>query len=135
MNINKKSFSLSLKVKLHNEPDTVPEFSVSLNGEPLPVHDNVVIGQAKFGTNTISINFSNKASHHATLAVEIEKFTVEDVDITHNIKSDNVYIVNSGSRERTYGYLHQNGTLTFDFSCPIFYYLRNKSLISDESNS
>lgn len=130
MNINKKKFSLSLKFKLHNEPDTVPEFSVWLNGEQLPVHESAVIGQAKFGENTIVINFSNKASHHATLAVEIEKFMIEDVDVTHNIKSDNVYIVDSGDREYTHGYMHRNGTLTFEFLCPIFYYLRNKSLLS-----
>lgn len=131
MTINKKEFSISLKFKLHHDHGTAPEFFAVLNGTPLQVDGNIASGRAIFGSNIISVNFTNKVMHHATLALEIEKFVVEDIDLTHNIKSENVYITTAGVQEHTHGYMHKNGVLTFEFLCPAFYHLRNKSLLTE----
>lgn len=130
-NNTKKYFTL-LKFKLHNEGDIVPEFSVYLNGIPLRIDSNTASGHTGIGPNTLTIAFTNKQHYHHHLALELEALTVDDIDLTHDIKSNGKYITDDGDQETTYGYMHKNGTLTFEFLCPVFYYLRNKNLIKNQ---
>jgi len=127
-----KKYSTLLKFKLHSEDEVIPEFFVSLNGVPLNVDFDTAQGYAQFGPNKITISFTNKQHFHHHLALEIASLTIDGIDLTHDIKANGVYITDSGVTETTYGFMHKNGSITFDFLCPVFYYLRNKALVKDQ---
>lgn len=110
----------------------MPEFSVYLNGVPLSIDNNTTSGHADLGLATLTIAFTNKQHYHHQLALELDSLTVDGIDLTHDIKSGGVYITDDGNQETTYGYMHKNGILTFEFLNPVFYYLRNKNLIKNQ---
>lgn len=149
MRLNQKRFLTSLQIKLHQLPAKTPDFTVTFNGNvqtAQEVNDSVAtfVMYSDFGKNQLVVQFLNKdindtmVDHNGNivsdLAVEIKSMTVSDVDITHQIKKKSCYIsVDNNTAQHTHGYLHKNGCLTFDFECPIFYFLRNCNLLVDHA--
>jgi len=148
MKSNQKKFLTSLQLKLHQLPTKTPEFTVTFNGDvqtAQEVIDSVATFSmySEFGENQLVIQFLNKDINDtlvdqdgniiSDLALEIKSMSVSGIDITHQIKKKSCYItVNDNTVQHThYGYLHRNGHLTFDFQCPIFYFLRNCNLLVD----
>jgi hypothetical protein len=147
MKLNQKKFLTSLQLKLHQLPTKTPEFTVTFNGNvqtAQEVIDSVAtfVMYSDFGENQLVIQFLNKDLNDTMvdqdgniigdLAVEIKSMTISDVDITHQVKKKSCYIFDNNTAQHThYGYMHRNGHLTFDFQCPIFYFLRNCNLLVD----
>jgi len=149
MRLNQKKFLTSLQIKLHKLSDKSPEFVVTLNGDTQVAVEQsnditTFVMYSLFGNNQLVINFLNKdcndtvvdANGNITndLAVEFKTITIENVDITHEIKNISCYVPYGETQpQSTYGYMHKNGQLTVDYQCPIFYFLRNCNLLVDNA--
>lgn len=130
-----KKFTACLDIKTISLPNKIPLYVIKNNGK--------VCGDrfdAEFGDNRLEIEFLNKMPNDshvdengniiADLTVEIQGLTVDGVDLTMQFKNNCVYVINDGSIEKTYGFLHKNGKVTFEFVCPPFLFLRNLALVT-----
>ena len=125
-------------------PHKSPDYQVMLNDVVQTVCStqdslHVFNMSALFGDNQLTIDFLNKqpndtlldSNHQIThdLAVELINFQVDTIDATSNIMQHLVYITHDQENASTHGYMHKNGRITYNFQCPIFYFLRNIALV------
>jgi hypothetical protein len=141
-----KSFSSFLKVKTHSLPSKDPKFTVTVNGNDMPLtwpssNECQVDFASTLGTNTIAIKLLNKDPHDAVvedgkiihnLALEILSLTVDGITLDHQIKQNSRWA--DIDHPNTYGYITSNSTLIFEFICPVFLYLRNQALITSSDD-
>ena len=139
-----KKFSVLLSIKTQVLPHKTPNFVVNLNEvrqQSTDIQDNVTIFDmlAHYGDNRLTVDFLNK-DHTDTvvdldgkiirdLNVELVGLQVDNIEITNLAKQQVRYLAQDGQYENTYGFMHKNGRLTFEFQCPIFYFLRNVALV------
>lgn len=126
---NTKKFSILFKIKEHCLPNKNPKYRLWLDGTLTDF-----ITECSFGPHQISIELLNKEPNDTIigpdgtvlqdLALELLELVVDGIDISHHVKHHAIYSTADGF-EKTYGYMHKNGIITFDFTCPVFYYLRN----------
>jgi hypothetical protein len=131
-----KKFTACLNIKTSSLPDKDPLYIIKNNGRVC--NDQF---DADFGDNQLEIEFLNKMPTDsqvdengniiADLNVEVQGLIVDGVDLTVQFKNNCVYVINDGGIEKTYGFLHKNGKVTFEFVCPPFLYLRNLALVTD----
>jgi len=142
--LNQKKFSSFLQIKTHCLPEKDPDFTVIVNGTSIP--RTWLAGDIyqfdfllDFGPNTIAITLSNKDINDTLvtndvithdLAISILSLITGDIDLSHEIKA-NSYWKNS-DLSNTYGFIGHNGTLIFEFICPVFLYLRNQNLVKND---
>lgn len=144
---NPKKFSASLQLKLQKFKDKSPTFQVKVNQQAVPgtVDQNTVSFDflLDLGVNSISVELFNKHEFDTLvqdekivedLAVVVDCFCVDEVDLTHQFKECGVLHTNKGTQEKVYGYIYCNGRLMFDMTCPPFYFIRNYNLIKDSTN-
>ena len=143
---------LELMLKLHSLPDKKPEFLIYINNKEIKnftfiseyADDDLNLCVVKqelnnIGNHNFKIQFLNKLDTDllvdksrdifVDLAIEIYSVKIDDVDITHEARSTGIYQNINSLNDETFGYMHTNGTLTFNFITPIFLYKRNISLI------
>ena len=148
MNTNQKKFLVHLHVKQHCLTNKRPKFLVKLNNIIQLDHELKNNNElfftlyANFGGNNLSIEFLNKNSNDTVinndhsikedLALEIIELDIGNINFTDIIKQHNIYRCEDGAIEQTYGYMHKNGIINFNFDCPPFYALRNLTLINHQ---
>ena len=144
MTTNKEKFLISLNLKLHKTQTKVPKFVVIHNNSELEIGDTTNINFfGTLGENTVSIKFFNKNSKDTKidstgniiedLAIEIQEFVVDGIQLTHEFKNYAVYYSeNQTETFNTYGFMHTNGTLQFNFQCPGFYFKRNINILTQQ---
>lgn len=143
---------LELMLKLHSLPDKKPEFLIYINNKEIKnftfiseyADDDLNLCVVKqelnnIGNHNFKIQFLNKLNTDllvdksrdifVDLAIEIYSVKIDDVDITHEARSTGIYQNINSLNEETFGYMHTNGTFTFNFITPIFLYKRNINLI------
>jgi hypothetical protein len=143
---------LELMLKLHSLPDKKPEFLIYINNKEIKnftfiseyADDDLNLCVVKqelnnIGNHNFKIQFLNKLDTDllvdksrdifVDLAIEIYSVKIDDVDITHEARSTGIYQNINSLNEETFGYMHTNGTFTFNFITPIFLYKRNINLI------
>jgi len=148
MNSNPKKFSACLWLKIQQLPNKRPDFLVMLNNtkqSATTANDDMMMFEltADFGDNVLTVDLCNKDSMDTwvndqgqithDLAVQMQKLTVDNLDITDQIKQHMTYLTCDSELANTYGYMHKNGRLTMQFQCPVFYYLRNSALVEQTS--
>lgn len=136
--MNTKNYQIEISIKLHSSKGKTPEGYMQLNEQTVDLSESIR-AWAKFGHNQLSITLLNKSANDTVvddnhqliedLAVEVTAVLVEKIDIT-DIFKEQCRLVCGTEQEQTYGYIHKNGVLKFDFVCPIFYYVRNVDILS-----
>ena len=142
---------LELILKLHDLPDKKPEFLIYINNKEIKnftfiseyADDDLNLCVVKqelnnIGNHNFKIQFLNKLNTDllvdksrdifVDLAIEIYSVKIDDVDITQEARSTGIYQNINSSNDETFGYMHTNGTFTFNFITPIFLYKRNINL-------
>jgi hypothetical protein len=140
----RKKFEGSLKLRLLRTSKKTPKFQIRINDEnvevPEPNEDIVVIPCIfPLGDNIIDVEFINKEPADTVvaddkivedLAIQIEEFFVDGIDMSHNFKVASRYT--DSPMHNSYGFMYKNGVLSFQFICPVFLYIRNLALVKDE---
>lgn len=140
-----KTFVAHLHIKQHCLQNKKPNFVVAVNGI---VQNNTEITNIdliifkmllNFGPNTVSISLLNKDLNDTIidangkiiqdLAIQIDKFEVDDFNLSSYTKNSALYTTDDGGVEKTYGFMHKNGQLTINIICPTFYSVRNAAVI------
>jgi hypothetical protein len=139
-----KKFLVLLHIKTISLADKKPMFTVTLNNKiqlsNKVVSDTVVYEMfTHIGNSQLRIQLLNKDNSDTKvdinnnvvedLAIQVVKFEVEGIDQIPHYYDHVVYNTNNGTSEKTYGFMHTNGELIFDFVCPTFYNMRNTRLI------
>lgn len=131
--MTQKKFSTSVNIEQKSLPDKQPLFDIRHNGK---------ICQSRFdaelGINRLEITLKNKNPNDtkvdldgkilADLALQITGLVSDGHDLTSHFQTHCVYVTEGGVIEKTYGFLHKNGTVSFEWTCPPFLYLRNLAL-------
>jgi len=122
--------------------DKTPEFCVRLNQIELTNENNQFNGSPTFGTNTLEVIFLNKGESDTKidsngkiiedLSVIVDSLVIDDIDVSSDCRRYGIYTTQDNTIEQTYGFLHKNGVFYYNFTTPIFYYLRNKNLIKNQ---
>lgn len=146
LDIYQKSM-ISLVLSQQKTPDKDPDILVRLDQRPEPLTSSHGTElrfdmSASVGQHVLSIMLSNKESSDTVcdangnivqdLNLQLKGFFIDEIDFTDYAKLNIKYITEQGIVERTYGFMHRNGVMTLEFSCPGFYFLRNTALIRSE---
>jgi hypothetical protein len=133
-----------LQLKLHSLPNKCPNFLIFLNEVEIKDIDfkKSIIDiekQISIGKHNVKISLLNKNDNDTIvddsncilhdLAIEILSVKINDVDITHEVKSSCVYKTKRSENDKTYGYMYANGIIIIDFINPAFLFKRNINLI------
>lgn len=144
MSTEKKKFLVLLHIKTIKLPNKQPVFTVMLNNQlqlASNASDDLVVYKmfTGIGDSCMRIKLLNKATTDTKvdnnnniiedLAIQVVKFSVEDIDQTSYFYDHVIYNTPNGSGGKTYGFMHTNGELVIDFVCPTFYNIRNIRLI------
>ena len=138
--MTQKKFKASLIIETQALPDKTPLYTITNNGKSCEA-----AFEAEFGLNRLQIQLHNKESNDTQvdwqgrivtdLNVQIQKFVIDNVDLSDHFKNSCLYITTDDQVEKTYGFMHKNGTITFDYICPPFLFVRNKALIKKNAET
>lgn len=137
--MTQKKFTACLNIETSSLPDKTPLYVIKNNNKVCGVNF-----EADFGSNQLEIEFLNKEpedteiNEHGTIVadlnVQIQNLTVDNIDLTTQFKNNCIYVTHDGTVEKTYGFLHKNGKVTFDYVCPPFLFSRNLALLKNKRN-
>lgn len=141
--MNTISYDVWLTLKFLCLSNKRPQLEIFLNGNSIAI-SNVdcdssvkILLKSPFGPNNLEIKFLNKEPFDtiidnegnivADLAIHVLKFEIENHDLTQHMISNCKYITSTDETMQTYGYMSHNGTLSYQYICPGFYFIRQIS--------